>query len=342
MKSVHCNFKYGIAFENEHSIPVIFHMLNEICTKKSTSPDFSNTNRAENEQTPKAFHETHFLRYRNRHSRDFHLHLLQSFSLLRLQSCEIPPHRLLRELPPRNSSVFPLRPLDDGIRARLVEERHGVPLAEVILPNHARRLHPVEGGLEAIVAPAHQHVPNITHDLSRRGLDLCPLVTDAELGRRLATRTDLEPGLTRALEEKRDEVPIHVCPCAVVAFRDGHAGVDLEVVQQAKHGLALRARDVVRLDEVVLVEPEAPREADHELLAHALSLPHEVQTRILESREDGVGDPETFHVRAELQLVALLAVGLAGGGPDLGVLFPARVLGGEGDGGFCFVGESEE
>lgn len=42
---------------------------------------------------------------------------------------------------------------------------------------------------------------------------------------------------------------------------------------------------------------------------------------------------------AELHLVGFFSVGAGGGGADLGVFFPAGVLGGEGDCGLYGVGE---
>lgn len=55
-----------------------------------------------------------------------------------------------------------------------------------------------------------------------------------------------------------------------------------------------------------------------------------------------VRDPETVHVGAVLELVGFFLVDGAGGGPELGFVFPAGVFVREGDEGFGFVGEGEE
>lgn len=98
----------------------------------------------------------------------------------------------------------------------------------------------------------------------------------------------------------------------------------------------------MRLDEIVIFEAQTPREAHHELLAHSLRLTHELQTRVFEPGNRRFRKPASVHVRAELHLVALLAVRLAGRWPDLGILLPPGIEVCEWDGGFGSIWEGEE
>jgi len=200
----------------------------------------------------------------------------------------------------------------------------------------------MKGTLEPIIRPAHQHIPNIANNLSRRRLDLGPHIANPEARDGFPPRADLEPALACALEEQRHEIPVCVCAGAVVAWRCGDGRIDCEVVEESQDALCFRSRDVMGLDEILIWEAQASREADHEFLRDAVGLAHEVERCVFEAGEGTVGDPHALHVCAELELVGFFLVGHAGGGADLAVLFPAGVFVGEGDGGFRGVGESEE
>ena len=92
--------------------------------------------------------------------------------------------------------------------------------------------------------------------------------------------------------------------------------------------------------EVVVWEIQAASEAGHELLRDMLGRMHEFGGLGFKVGQVGIGEPFAIHVLAELHLIGFFVVGGAGGGPNLGVLFPARVMGsGKGDGCFNIVWE---
>lgn len=90
----------------------------------------------------------------------------------------------------------------------------------------------------------------------------------------------------------------------------------------------------MRVDEVVIREPQPPREAEHQFLRHGLYVVHELDAVAFELRQDVLGDPRVGHVGSELQLVALFLIRGARAGSDLALFLPPDVLGRPGHGGF--------
>ncbi|KUI63811.1 Subtilisin-like protease 2 [Cytospora mali] len=263
---------------------------------------------------------------------------------------EVRVHSIRDELTPRDLRILLLRPLDERVLAGLVEEGDRIPLP-VVITRLARRLDPVERRLEAVVRPAHEHVADVADDSAGLVPDLRPGVAQRKLGHRLAAGADLQPGLSFTLEQQRQQAPVSmgassVSDRAVVGLRRR------KVAKQAEDILALRVRRVVRLEEIIVREAEAPGEADHQLVGDALDAVHKVQAVVLEARQEGVVHPHILvavvalaareHVLAELELVGLLHVGRAGGGPELGIPLPADVLGVPGHCGLDVVREGEE
>lgn len=96
------------------------------------------------------------------------------------------------------------------------------------------------------------------------------------------------------------------------------------------------------LHEITILKPQSARKTDHELFGQGLTVAHEGFRLGFEAGKERVGDPHAGHVGPELELVGFLLVGGAGGRTDLRGVFPADVLGAEGDGGFGRVREGEE
>lgn len=247
-------------------------------------------------------------------------------------------HRFCGKLLSRDQWVLLSRPLYLRILTRLIEERNAIPLTPVIAV-FLRSFDTMERALEPIVRPAHEQIANVADNGARLKLHLGPRLTGRPLRDHLPTRAYLQARLALALEEQRQEAPVDMRTGTMVylaIFRR------LEVVQQAQHGLRVRARDVVRFHEVVVGEPEAPGETRHQLLRHALQPVHEAQGLRLEPGQVVVADPLVLHVLAELQLVRLLLVRRAGGRPDLGLELVAHVLRTPRHASLCCLREVEE
>ncbi|KUI54448.1 Subtilisin-like protease 2 [Cytospora mali] len=255
------------------------------------------------------------------------LHLL-------LQGGEVRVHSIRDKLTPRDLRILLLRPLDERVLAGLVEEGDRIPLP-VVVTRLARRLDPVERRLEAVVRPAHEHVSDVADDSAGLIPDLRPGVAERKLGHRLAAGTDLQPALSFTLEQQCQQTPVSMGAGPMP---------DRAVVGLRRRKVAKQAEDILAL--------RAPGEADYQLVGDALDAVHEVQAVVLEARQEGVVHPHVLvavgalaareHVLAELELVGLLHVGRAGGGPELGIPLPADVLGVPGHCGLDVVRDGEE
>jgi hypothetical protein len=192
------------------------------------------------------------------------------------------------------------------------------------------------------VDPTHPHelVTDVANNPILPRLDRVPSLAHPEIAHDLPPRADLKPAFAVALEKHREDVK--VC----MGTRTPEVGTKLlalgrMVMQQPKDrlGVSLARIDGARR-ECVLREPETVGKALHDfdgeprapiserqgVIANSLlHLPHELLCPAPEPLNVLILRPKPLHP-GKLQLHRLLLVRRARTRPDLGVLFPTRVL----------------
>jgi hypothetical protein len=138
----------------------------------------------------------------------------------------------------------------------------------------------MQGRLQLVVAPAHQHVADVAGDDAGQGLDVGP----RELGR-LFSRTQLQPALTGTLVQQRETVEVGMGARAPAAEIFG-LGVDhRQVVQKPQRALIFARQRVVAIAEEIRREAELEREAGEHLHAQRPVGAFEGKHRRLEARQ---------------------------------------------------------
>ena len=198
------------------------------------------------------------------------------------------------------------RRLDHRVLVRLGEEGDRVARVGGLAPG--RRGDPVEVRGQPVVAPAHEHVPDVAGDRLVGGGDRRPRVALGRGRLRLGAGQHLQPGLALPLEEQGQAVEVGV--------RTGPPGPrDVEqligeghVVDQPQRGLVLRVGRVVPGGEEVPRQAQHVGEAGQHRHRHLAAVRLEGQQGLPEALDLVVGRPETGHVRPG-ELEGLLLVG---------------------------------
>lgn len=105
--------------------------------------------------------------------------------------------------------------------------------------------------LEPIIAPSHQHIPNVTHDLARLSFNWGPVISHSKACVGLPSGANLQPVLTSLLEEHCHTVVIRVGPRTPIARRELGSG-DIVIMEKTHSRLSISAIDIVSFSEEVL------------------------------------------------------------------------------------------